>query len=174
MNFDAVYSTVGVTPISTTEVKQHTRIDTAADDGLLVGYIEAAIDVVERTTLYKMKPQTAVLTFNEFPNVLPIAPVQAITTIAYTGTNDAAAVFTDYTIQRSLSRTLLVPNNNWPAMANKTQVTITCQVGPTTLNDVPEGLRNWVYRCVAMMYNDRGFAPEAMADQLYPYVITSV
>jgi len=174
MNFDAVYSSIGNSPIGVTEIKEHTRIDIDADDGLLAGYIEAAIDVAERTTLYKMKPQTAALTFDTFPSVLPVAPVRSVTSIAYTDTDEAQAAFTDYTTQQSLGRTRLVPNNTWPSKASKTQVTVTCVVGPADLNDVPEGLRNWVYRCVAMMYSDRAFAPEAMADQLSPYVITSV
>lgn len=91
-----------VEPISTTEAKLDARVDGASEDSLVSIYISAARKHFEAITDRALITQTHEVYYDKVPTniVLPIAPVQSITSIKYLDTNGAEQTLatSEYTV----------------------------------------------------------------------------
>jgi uncharacterized phiE125 gp8 family phage protein len=77
-----------VEPLTLAEVKAHLRVDGAAEDALIGGFIEAARQHVEAVTGRALCTQVWELRFDAFPGdsefvELPKAPLQSVQQVAY-------------------------------------------------------------------------------------------
>ena len=153
--------------LSISEAKEHLRVDTNTDDVLISAYVEAVNDMLDAKwgeLGRALVTQTWAAKLNGFPYgdiVLPIAPVQIVTSIKYQDAND-----TEQTVASANYRLInrseyafieLASGASWPQTLNQTDVvTITFDAGyGASAMDVPEGIRMAARLMVAHWYENR-------------------
>ena len=98
-------------PVSVEELKARARITLPDEDGLLMAYIKAAVDQVERDTGLALLTQTRDLyldgvPMDHTPLRVPYPPLQSVTSVKYT---DTAAV-----LQTLAASNYVVDSASWP------------------------------------------------------------
>lgn len=159
-------------PVSLSEVRAQTRIDGAAEDGLVAGYILAARQHIERITGRAFVTQTLEMTLHEFPEDrefdLPRSPAQSVTSIQYLDSDGATQTFgsSNYVLDGggTPARIALVGNASWPDTADRIgAVTVTYVAGYA--GSIPEPIRHAIMLLAAHFYEHREAAAEkAMPD----------
>ena len=130
--------------ISLTEVKNQLRITTTADNDSLRLFIASVRHHVETFLGKTLITSTWEYKLDEFPDLicLPMAPVQSITTIAYTDTDGNSQTFTDFQFDRQ-GRLKPAVGFSWPGtQASFDAVTVTYIAGELTAGDVPEDIKH--------------------------------
>lgn len=110
-------------PVSLTEAKEHLRVDTSDDDGLITSLIHAAADFVAGRNGYTgraLLPQTWDAYFAAFTDIeLPLPPCIEVTAITYKDSDSATQTLATsvYTVNTARQPALvtLKPNQEWPA-----------------------------------------------------------
>lgn len=147
--------------ITLSDWQDHLRIDTADEDGLLLGYIQAAIETVENLTHRSLIARTHRWTLANFPQTtrqeirLPRGKTQSVASIQYTtsgstvtltGPSSGSPAGTDY--QESLGGEdggVLMPSQgeSWPSVDHDAAapVVITFTAGWTAVDDIPHPIR---------------------------------
>ena len=154
-------------PVSLIEAKQHCRIDSTDDDGLIAGYIIAARMMAEGDTRRAFIAQTWDYTINygwPLSNgsqriELPLGKLQSITSVSYVDTNGATQVLAadQYTVITGETGGLIVPayNVSWPdtrwQMGN---VNVRMVVG-WLAQEFPQDLRQAMLMIISHWYENR-------------------
>jgi uncharacterized phiE125 gp8 family phage protein len=92
-----------VEPVSLETVKQHLRIDTTAEDGLLDLYIAAARERAEGLSRRALIQQTLEAVYDEWPHnnyvlAVPRPPLLSVTSIKYYDDENVEHTWTDYIV----------------------------------------------------------------------------
>ncbi|MBX9580482.1 MAG: phage head-tail connector protein [Gemmataceae bacterium] len=156
--------------VSLSDLKDHLRLTSNDEDGLVAFYAQAASQVFEAKTRRRLIQRQFRWEQPDFPGVeddlgieLPFGPVQAAgLVVQYYGTAGSLQTLagTDYYLDatRLLPRVVLLPFRTFPAVQddrpNGVQVTFTAGYGPT-YQSVPEGMRWAVMLLAAHMYTTR-------------------
>lgn len=176
MIYAVEWSDIGPSPVSVTEVKANARIDSEAEDGLLAGYIEASIDFIERKTSLALRPKTATYTFQEFPGIIPHAPVNSVTSVTYTAQDGTAQTLAPdvYRLvnENGVTRFVTAPEKTLPTVQQGTDIKMVAMVGYSS--NLPEGLRFVICSMVATMDVDRMADLSPFAGRLSQYVTVHV
>lgn len=151
------------TPLSLTEVKQHLRLTSVDEDALLLLYLQAAVDEVERSTRRQLLTATWQLSLDDFTCemfTLPRAPLQSVSSVSYLDTDgDAQTLATTVYGVDTISepgRVYLKTDQSWPAVYDQVNaVTITYLAGWTTPGQVPASLKQLILLLVGHMYEHR-------------------
>ena len=161
----ALTRTIGPTaePLSLVEVKQHLRLTHDSEDALLVLYLQAARDYVERVTRRQLLPATYTLKLDAFGGraiALPRPPLQSVTSIAYLDTAGASQTLaaTVYGVDTASEpgRVYLKYGQSWPSTYSQLQaVTITYIAGWTGDTTLPHGLKMALLLLMGHLYEHR-------------------
>lgn len=156
--------------ISTSEMKDHSRVDLSADDDLIDTYIQAARYQAEEMTRRSFLETTWELVLDDWPidDVLPIPrpPLRSIDSIDYTDEDGGSNTFSssDYlVITNSLpGRVVLDNTTDWPTddLEPYGGITVTFKAGygadsTDGRSDVPDPIRQAVRMMVAHFYENR-------------------
>jgi len=153
-------------PVSLAEAKAHMRIAGSDDDGLIAGYLMAAIQSAERQTNLLLATQTWELTLERFPAEtgsadgvlrLPRSPVQSITSITYIDSAGATQTFSasDYALDKDVAPACIAPTFGkvWPTpRVQPNAVTVRFVAGYT---QIPEPIRAAILLLVGHLYENR-------------------
>lgn len=182
----ALFTAPGTEPVTLIEAKAHLRVDSADDDTLINALIAAArqhIDGRDGWLGRALMTQTWDYTLDAFPSDdfigLPLAPVQSITSIAYTDTDGASQTFSsgDYALGADLDwspRVNLGYGKSWPSTRDiPDAVTVRFVAGYSTAADVPGPIKAALLMIIAHLYAHR----EAVIDKALsevPMAVTSL
>lgn len=168
-------------PITLTEAKAHLRVDGTTEDTLITSLITAARRRCEAFTRRKFVTQTVVLRRSRLgPAImLPVAPVQSITSIVYLDTANASQTLAadQYRLDESVLPPRIVPSHlaSWPATLSEPDcVDVTLVVGYGDASAVPEDIKTAIKMVIASMERDREGQhglPEMARDLLMPFVV---
>lgn len=157
-----------VEPVSLAEAKAHCRVDTDADDSLIVAYIRAAREWVSAYMDETLVHTQYVMRLDSFPHEIelprpPMATAGAATavTVTYTGENQQTATLsaTQYRVDRDsvpgVIRTLY--NGSWPShLLDYGSVTVTWWGGREPGSaDIPQRVKNAILWLVGYWYERR-------------------
>lgn len=148
-------------PVSLAEAKAHLRVYGTDDDGLIAGYLMAAVQSAEKQTNLLLATQTWEMTLDQFPtdgNVrLPRSPVQSITSITYVDSAGATQTITagDYGLDKDVAPACIAPTFGkvWPTpRVQPNAVTVRFVAGYT---QIPEPIRAAILLLVGHLYENR-------------------
>lgn len=165
-------------PVTTLDVRHHLRlstVDTAAEDGILGGYITVARKTLENKTRRLCLPQTWKYTLNDFPSStgvieLPWSPLSTSTAdVVITFLDDASGDSTThpgtaYTVDYESEPPRLYPTygNEWPTNVRDESGAVRIQfkagyplAAVTSTALTPEPLRLWIKMRVGALYENR-------------------
>lgn len=161
-------------PVTLNEAKAHCRVAIPDDDGMLVTYLMAARQHIEKETRLALMTQTWDVTFDyEWPMqkidgcqkhriVLPRPPVQSVTSITYVdsaGSTQTLAASQYKVAKADTGETLIEPAYAaiWPVVRREiAAITVRFVAGyGSNQGDVPEPLRQAVLLLVAHWYENR-------------------
>lgn len=166
-------------PVSLSEVRAQSRIDSTIDDPTLAGYILGARSYLEAVTGRVMVPQTFEMTLDAFPCwevQLPRAPVASIVSVAYTDFAGAPQTVSsaDYILDATTFVARLMPayGKTWPTSRGTAgNVKIQFVAGEA---QPPQPLRQAILLLVATWNENRETPPEnpAVDALIAPYRLT--
>ncbi len=145
-------------PVSVAEVKSHTYIDHADDDGEIGMLISAACDHIERYCNIRLMTQTIDVKCDSFDDFafLPFGPVQSISAVKYIDTAGAEQTVdaSVYELRADGSEACIVTQygKTWPARRIGTRITVTAIVGYEKL---PAAIKHALLLYVAVGFSDR-------------------
>lgn len=155
-------------PVSLTETKAHLRLEESGDDAYVTTLLEAARLYVEKTCERGLVLQTVELTTEALSGTealplpggsladVPQLVVQYLDPDGVLQTLDAAKCFTVSGGDARPARLHLVPDNSWPAMADRPDaLRAQYRVGWTNAAAVPGPLRHAVLLVVSQLYEHR-------------------
>ena len=158
------------TPVSLSEVNLACRIDTSAEDALITGYLNSAIEQLEGTAKGNkgilgraLITQTWALYLDDFPAgdcfELPLPPLQSVTSIQYyndagTLTTLSSSVYQVDTVSEP-ARVMLKLGQTWPTVEQQllNAVVVTFVAGYGNASAVPEALKASLYLLVQKAYD---------------------
>jgi len=157
-----------VLPVTLDQVKDRLRIDTDADDALLIGLIKGAIARIDGPAGigYALMEQTWRLSLDEFPGnyngtiVLPGAPVKSVTSVNYVdsaGANQTVAT-ADWRLDIRTEPVRLEPEYGtaWPGTRDiNGAVWVDYVLGEANAEDVPDDLTDAICLLVGHRYENR-------------------
>ena len=153
-------------PVSTAEAKAHMRVSITDDDSLIDGLISAATNDIEKRLRRKLIEETVTYSLDSFPGfaetiLLPWAPLQSVTSIAYTDTQGDSQTLSSSYYQVSTSgitgRIAPVYGQTWPATYPQLDAVVITYVAGygDEASDVPQNIRMAVKTLVAHWYENR-------------------
>lgn len=175
----AIATTAGpsVEPVTLAKAKLHGRIEQAADDDLVRGWVAAARQLVEKETGLRLLTQTVAVTLAAFPACgrpieLPVRPVQSVSSVSYRRAEDGAdTALTGYGTWLAHQPPLVgAPADGWPATKcdGMAAVTVTAVVGWASDAAVPAQAVQAMYLCLAYWNGFRGDGKDPAADAAVP------
>jgi uncharacterized phiE125 gp8 family phage protein len=158
-----------VEPVSVEDLKLHARIDSGFEDSKLQSYLTAARIMLEKDTRRAFCTQTVVVAMDFLPTyiVLPVAPVQSITSITYYDSLNVQQTLasTEYESDLYAEPALIRPafGKTWPTTYERfNAVELTAVVGYGAASAVPEDAKQ-AMRLLASHWYRYG---EAVADNV--------
>lgn len=160
-------SAPAVEPVSTSEMKSHSRIDISTDDTLLGTYIKAATQRFEIESRRALITQTWVLRLDRFPTsgsepiLLPRPPVQSVTSVAYIDGDGDSQTWdsSKYVLDSTSEPGRIYPayGESWPSTRDiENAVTITYVAGyGDASTDVPQDIIQAIEMLAAHWYEHR-------------------
>lgn len=152
-------------PVSIQEAKEHCHVDGDAENALLSRLVNGAVAEVENICGRQLLTATWVHRLDAFPGtgtiLLPVSPVQSITTVAYTdiagSSQTVAGTVYDSDLNSSIPRIFLKYGQSWPSAQSITNaVTVTFVTGyGDGIADVPDCARNAILMLVGTAYRNR-------------------
>ena len=153
-------------PISLAEAKRHLRVDINDDDVLITMLITAVREYVEEHILRRaLISQTWDYYLDAFPAkdelVIPMPPLQSVTSISYTDENDVTTTFsaTNYAVDTvsEPGRVKLKANASWPSvsLAPVNGVVTRFVAGYDAAAAVPQMIKQAMLLTIADLYENR-------------------
>lgn len=153
-------------PITLSEAKAHLRVDASDEDALIQRLINSAVAKIDGVDGigYCMMTQTWVATLDAFPAgtiVLPLAPFNALVSIAYTDTsgNPQTMDAADYNVVGGATPAFVEPiyGGSWPSARDVSgAVSVTFRVGSATAAEVPGDLVEAMFKMIESWFEVRG------------------
>jgi uncharacterized phiE125 gp8 family phage protein len=169
-------SAPAVEPVYLSDLKDHLRIDSNDEDGLLMGYLAAARQMAEIETNRAFINQNKRLKMDSFSDsryyrrgaiVVPFAPLSSVTSVKYLDLDEVEqTVSTDvYDVHAddAPGRITEADGENWPThlvVRNAIRITYVAGYGATP-DDVPQAIRQALMLTVGHWYEHRESAVEA-------------
>lgn len=125
----------GAEPLTTTDAKAHLVYDDTDKDTLIAQYCASARAHVEMRTGTKLYTQTVSLKTDDWADLanLPVAPLQSISSIAYTDTNGDVVTLSSAVYEARLDvlepSVVLKYNQAWPSRQAGSLITVTAIAG---------------------------------------------
>jgi len=154
-----------VEPVTTTNQKTWMRVDTSDEDTLIGSLAAAARAYVEMCTSRQLITATWVLKLSEFPSgdiVLPIFPLQSVTTIKYYDNNDVEQTWSSslYDVDTAMEPGRVRPasGQDYPSdfRGHTDDIEITFVAGDgNAASDVPDGIKAAINIIAANWFENR-------------------
>ena len=162
----SLYLVTGPTeePVTVEGVKDHLKISISTEDALIAEYIKVARKHCEKMQNKVYLTQTYDWYMDDFPDVpfdVPLPPLQSVTHIKYTDTDDSQSTFSSsyYNVDTysQPGRINLAYSCTWPTVTLKTlnAVVIRFVAGYTAANKVPEPIKHAIKLLVGHLYEHR-------------------
>lgn len=146
-----------VLPVSLAEVKAHLRVDTDADDTLILTYVASAVQHITDTTGRQLITAGYTEILDGFPPGLirlPVGPVQAVTEIRYFDGTEWGAL--DPSRYRLMAGQVLPTGAGWPCVQGVATVAVGFTAGyGATPDAVPVPLLHAILLLVGYWYEER-------------------
>lgn len=182
-----------VEPVTLAEARDHLRLEASGspashpDDTLVEGLIQAAREHAESFMRRTIIETEYTWSFDDFPTgdgaiVFPRNAVLSVSSVAYTDDDGNSQTFTDYTLSRGDSHTVMVPGHDkdWPDNRGHTDdVTITFKAGYQEVSgdyrvNVPESIRRAILLLVGHLYENRESVVIGDSATEVPYTVKSL
>lgn len=159
-------------PLSTADAKAHVRFEDDDDDALIDAYVASARAHIEARTGTKLVTQTVSMKTDDWADLahLPIAPLQSISSIAYTDANGDVVTLSGTVYEARLE--LLEPTvvlkygQSWPSRQEGSLITVTAIAGYGGAAVVPPDILHAVRFALADFYAMRETVTEGPATAL--------
>jgi uncharacterized phiE125 gp8 family phage protein len=158
-----------VEPVSLADAKAHCRVDTDADNSLIVGYITTAREWVEDYIDRALVTQQLVMKLDAFPPEieLPRPPMvasgtaTAVSVTYVTGDTGSTATLAtgSYRVDRDATPGVIrnLNGQTWPThLLDQNSVTVTWWAGYGDPQNVPQRVKSAILMCVHELYEKRG------------------
>jgi uncharacterized phiE125 gp8 family phage protein len=149
-------------PVSTETAKTHLRVDGAADDVLIDGYLITAREVCEGLARRAFITQTLALVFDAWPAVpleFPRPPLISVTSVKYKDADGVEHTMSsgDYIVDARTGRMTLADGASWPSVKLYpiSAITITFSAGYGTEANVPKKYKTAILMLTAHWYENR-------------------
>lgn len=147
-------------PVSIETVKQHLRVDIAADDALIGTYLQAARELGEGLARRAFVTQTLRLVVDAFPVnrvlKLPRPPLQSVESVTYLDSNGIEHEWTDFvTDARSEPGRVIFNSTPSVSLFESGAVAIEFVAGYGADSDVPQTFVQGILMTVAHWYENR-------------------
>lgn len=150
-------------PVTLAEAKAHLRVDDLFSDAVITAMIVAARQLAESGTRRALMAQTWDFYRDEFPSwglIVPLPPLQSISSITYTDTNGASQTLaTDqYLVDpyREPGRITPAYGLAWPGTRQQANaVKVRFVAGYTSATLVPQGIKSWMLLTIGNMSEHR-------------------
>jgi uncharacterized phiE125 gp8 family phage protein len=149
-------------PLTLAQAKDHLRVDHDADDSAIAGYLESAVDMIERRAGRTLRGLTGILHLNQFPSGadpihVPRPPLVSVTSITYTNPSGSSVTLSSglYEVITSAVPGEVIPVNgqSWPtALDRRGSVRVTFAAGNAA--DVPASLLDAIRLYLDLDYHD--------------------
>lgn len=160
------YSLPSTGAFSLARVKEHLRVDGDDEDGLIEGYILAAVHYAQELTGRVLLTSTWRQSLDAFPSgsgpiLLARSPVQSVTSIAYTDSDgDVTTIASGSLVLESDAEPARVSPDYavaWPTDESGRPgcVRVTFVAGSATVDDIPEVMAQAVYLLVGHWHSNR-------------------
>lgn len=159
------YAEPTIEPVSTADMKLHLRVDTTADDLYITGLVRLARQYIEDLCGVTMLTTTWELVLQAFPSsseiLLPMAPVQSVTSVKYTpyGSSEATFSSANYAVDTLSMRPkiALIKTASWPGdeLTTLNGVKVRYVAGYSSVAAVPEQLKHAVRLLTGHFYENR-------------------
>jgi uncharacterized phiE125 gp8 family phage protein len=157
-----------VEPVSLADAKSHCRVDSNADDALIVGYIQTARELVEDYLDRSLVTQQYVMRLDSFPPEIelprpPMSATETAVTVTYTVSTGETVTLppTEYRVDRDATpgRIRTLYNGSWPShLLDTNSVTATWWAGYGSSADVPQRVKSAMLMTILALYDGRGDA----------------
>mgnify|MGYP001344347936 CR=1 FL=1 len=182
-----------LTPISLSDAKSHLNVEHNEDDGDILRQIHEAVDFVERYTGLFLMTQTLRFSYDCLIGSelgIEVCGVSAVKSVQYIDASEQAISINEATVP-TLYRADYVskffrmkPINSWPTLSTTAYnaFSVDLQVGYTSVDGVPDGIKTAIYLMVGHLYKNRESTaavafheiPLGVADFLNKYRIFSL
>jgi uncharacterized phiE125 gp8 family phage protein len=152
-------------PLTLAEARSHLRVDHAADDALIAGYIMAAREMAEHELQRSLVEKTYELALDAFPRgtiELPMGPIPAaaaltVSSVKYTDTAGAEQTVdpSAYTLDPYSNVPRLVPVSGWPTPKTTLNAVRVRYVSGAALSSVPPAVKSWMLLYITSLYEQR-------------------
>ena len=159
----AITSDPSIEPITTSDMKDHIKVDISDDDDLIDTYTSSARQYVEDIMGRQFISATWTLYYDSFPTVItvPRPPLQSVTSIQYYDTDGvlqtlSSAIYTADTTSQP-GRIVEAYSQVWPStrdIPNAVIVTVVAGYGATAA-DVPAKIKQAIKLMVGHWYENR-------------------
>lgn len=149
-------------PLTLAQAKDHLRVDHNADDASISGFLESAVDMIERRIGRSLRGLTATLYLSEFPAgdepiYVPRPPLVSVTGITYTNTSGDSVTLTAglYEVITAAVPGEIIPISGltWPAALDRRgSVLVTFAAGDA--EKVPASLLDAIRLYLDLDYHD--------------------
>jgi len=190
---DSGYDTdISGEPFTLDEVRQHLRVSTATDDGIISRYVVAARSWAERVTGKAIKSRTETLLLDAFPTEattwfegvqqgpistdsqrylqLPYGSLQSVTSIKTYDDADVSATFdsANYYVDAERARVHLRAGSVWPTPLRVADgVEVVWVTGYATAAAIPLDLKQAMLGHIASLYEKRGDVDSVLPDSSF-------
>lgn len=176
----------GDTPISLDEAKAHLRIQQDAEDSLIASLIQAVTDYFDvpngviGKALYTQTWALSVPNVDErFRIVLPITPVQSVSTITYYDGSNVQQSLTvgDFHLYGNEDWAYLYPKDgiSWPGVFSREDaITVTFVAGFGAAAAVPQGIKQAMLLLLSHWYENRSSSIVGTSAQEMPTSVQSL
>ncbi len=160
--------------VSDADAKAWLRVTSSAEDGLIAGLVEAAtsyLDGADGVLGRVLVSRSWEMVTADFPDVIPLAPVTSITSIAYLDDDGATQTVApeNYRLIASDDHAVieLVDGASWPTPASRSDaVTVEFVAGYGDVNDVPPPICTAVKMLTGLWYENRLAATDKSFSEL--------
>lgn len=148
-------------PLSLDDAKAHLNVLHDDDDDLIASHLAAARSHVETATGTRLCTQTVTARTDNWCDLarLPVAPVRALTSIAYVDAAGGAQTLSpsvyDARLEGLEPTVVLNAGRVWPARAPGSLITVTAEVGYGEAADQPQAVVQALKLLIAGFYADR-------------------
>jgi uncharacterized phiE125 gp8 family phage protein len=147
-------------PVTPAELRAHVRVDDAADDALLLGYLVAARQMAETFMGRPILPTVMQGQIEEWPEIGPLyldAPVLTVDAVTYTDAAGATVAWTNYIVRPAPGRLKAIraaAGATWPTLGDDPVIAVTITAG-WALDLVPADVCTAILQTAAHFYANR-------------------
>lgn len=147
--------------LTTSETKNHLKVDSSDDDTLIDNLISVATEICQDYTRRLLLTQTVECYLDSWDDmIINRSPIQSISKIEYYNSNNELTELDsstyDVDIVSEPARITLADGKSWPTLRSRTNpIIITFVAGYGTASDIPDDLKQGMLSLIGHLYENR-------------------